>query len=217
MAMAISEIGPKRCSMVARNLLKNALYWPTFLLCIFSIGGASVSLGYQPSDPIHSEYAEIIGFDAMDFSRGPLFVPSAARSEKVGCLNPAQSPRPAPPKVSGEVTASWYGPDHHNKLTASGQGFDMHKNTLAHRTLPLGTKVRLVNPDNGKSAEGVVNDRGPYIKGRNVDVSYAMAQQLGFVEKGVTKLDMETYRLLGKHFTGIDKTYSALFNASGLK
>jgi rare lipoprotein A len=64
----------------------------------------------------------------------------------------------------------------------------MHKNTLAHKTLPLGTKVRLVNPDNGKSAEGVINDRGPYIRGRDVDVSYAMAQQLGFVKKGIAKL-----------------------------
>ncbi|MCK7505205.1 MAG: septal ring lytic transglycosylase RlpA family protein [Desulfobacterales bacterium] len=90
------------------------------------------------------------------------------------------------------MTASWYGPAHHNKLTASGQRFNMHKNTLAHRTLPLGTKVRLFNPYNGKSAEGVVNDRGPYINGRDVDVSYAMAKQLGFVKKGVMKLDMET-------------------------
>jgi rare lipoprotein A len=101
-------------------------------------------------------------------------------------------PLPAPPRVNGAVTASWYGAEHHNKLTASGQKFDMNKNTLAHRTLPLGTKVRLVNPANGKSAEGVVNDRGPYIRGRDVDVSYAMAKQLGFVKKGVTKLDIET-------------------------
>ena len=80
---------------------------------------------------------------------------------------------------------------HHDKLTASGQRFDMHKNTLAHRTLPLGTKVRLINLNNGKSAEGVVNDRGPYIKGRDVDVSYAIAKQLGFVTKGVIKLIIE--------------------------
>ena len=67
----------------------------------------------------------------------------------------------------------------------------MYKNTLAHRTLPLGTKVRLVNLENGKSAEGIVNDRGPYIKGRDVDVSYAIAKQLGFVKKGIVKLDIE--------------------------
>ena len=117
--------------------------------------------------------------------------PNLIRPGQKLIINPAP-PRPAPPKVSGEVTASWYGAEHHNKLTASGQKFDMNKNTLAHKTLPLGTKVRLVNPANGKSAEGVVNDRGPYIRGRDVDVSYAMAKQLGFVRKGVTKLDIET-------------------------
>ena len=106
-------------------------------------------------------------------------------------IHPAPPP-PVRPAVNGEVTASWYGQEHHSKLTASGQKFDMYKNTLAHRTLPLGTKVRLVNPENGKSAEGVVNDRGPFIKGRDVDVSYAMAKQLGFVKKGVIKLDIET-------------------------
>ncbi len=117
--------------------------------------------------------------------------PNLIRPGQKLIINPAP-PQPAPPTVSGEVTASWYGSEHHNKLTASGQKFDMNKNTLAHRTLPLGTKVRLVNPDNGKAAEGVINDRGPYIKGRDVDVSYAMAKQLGFVRKGVTKLDIET-------------------------
>ncbi|MHB9097012.1 MAG: septal ring lytic transglycosylase RlpA family protein [Syntrophales bacterium] len=117
--------------------------------------------------------------------------PNLIRPGQKLIINPAP-PRPAPPTVRGEVTASWYGPGHHNKLTASGQKFDMNKNTLAHKTLPMGTRVRLVNPDNGKSAEGVVNDRGPFIKGRDVDVSYAMAKQLGFVRKGVTKLDIET-------------------------
>ncbi len=117
--------------------------------------------------------------------------PNLIRPGQKLIINPAPPP-PAPPVVSGQVTASWYGSEHHNKLTASGQRFDMNKNTLAHKTLPLGTKVRLVNPDNGKAAEGVINDRGPYIKGRDVDVSYAMAKQLGFVRKGVTKLDIET-------------------------
>ncbi len=67
----------------------------------------------------------------------------------------------------------------------------MHKNTLAHRTLPFGTTVRLVNLDNGKAAEGVVTDRGPFIRGRDLDVSYAMAKQLGFVRKGTVALYME--------------------------
>jgi rare lipoprotein A (peptidoglycan hydrolase) len=87
-----------------------------------------------------------------------------------------------------KVTAGWYGPRHHKNVTANGQRFNMFKNTLAHKTLPFGTMVRLVTLDKKKYAIGVVNDRGPYIKGRDLDVSYALAKQLGFVRKGVVKL-----------------------------
>jgi rare lipoprotein A len=62
---------------------------------------------------------------------------------------------------------------------------------VAHRTLPLGTKVRLVNPENGRAAVGRVADRGPYIRGRDLDVSLALAKKLGFVRKGVTELEIE--------------------------
>ena len=178
--------------MVARNFLGKAIYWPAFFLCIFFIVSVSGSLGYQLADTIYSRYSGIIRLGSIDFSNGPRFVPLVTLPEIVSSFTSSDSPRSGLPSVSEEVTASWYGLYHHDKLTASGQRFDMYKNTLAHRTLPLGTKVRLVNHDNGKSAEGVVNDRGPYIKGRDVDVSYAMAKQLGFVRKGVTKLDIET-------------------------
>jgi rare lipoprotein A len=67
----------------------------------------------------------------------------------------------------------------------------MYKNTLAHKTLPLGKMVRLVNPENGKAAVGKINDRGPFVKGRDVDLSYGLADELGLVEKGVGKLIME--------------------------
>ncbi len=117
--------------------------------------------------------------------------PNLIRPGQKLIINPPPS-KSTPPGLSGEVTASWYGADHQNRLTASGQRFDMNQNTLAHKTLPLGTKVRLVNPENGRFTEGIVNDRGPYIKGRDVDLSYAMAKKLGFVNKGVTKLDIET-------------------------
>ena len=132
------------------------------------------------------------------FLRGPLIDPLVTLPEIVSSFTATQSPRSALPGATGEVTASWYGSYHHDKLTASGQRFDMHKNTLAHRTLPLGTKVRLINRNNGKVAEGVVNDRGPYIKGRDVDVSYAIAEQLGFVTKGVIKLIIEPILVIGE-------------------
>ncbi len=90
-----------------------------------------------------------------------------------------------------KVTASWYGREHQNKITAGGRPFDAHQNTVAHRTLPLGTKVRLINPENGHTAVGKVADRGPYIRGRDLDVSLALAQKLGFVRKGVTELEIQ--------------------------
>jgi len=132
------------------------------------------------------------------FNKDPYQIAKENGLSKPNLIQPGQKliiypspPKAAPTLENGEVTASWYGADHHNKVTASGQRFDMNKNTLAHKSLPFGTKVRLVNPENGKTAEGVVNDRGPYIKGREVDTSYALAKQLGFVRKGVTKLNIE--------------------------
>jgi rare lipoprotein A len=98
---------------------------------------------------------------------------------------------PTEPRPAEKVTASWYGKEHQNKITAGGLPFDANQNTVAHRTLPLGTKVRLVNPENGRAAFGRVADRGPFIRGRDLDVSLALAKKLGFVRKGVTELEIE--------------------------
>jgi rare lipoprotein A len=132
------------------------------------------------------------------FNKAPYQIAKENGLSKPNLIKPGQKLIIYPPPSkepstleTGEVTASWYGAEHHRKVTASGQRFDMNKNTLAHKSLPLGTKVRLVNPENGKTAIGVVNDRGPYIKGRDVDTSYALAKQLGFVRKGITKLNIE--------------------------
>jgi rare lipoprotein A (peptidoglycan hydrolase) len=184
--------------METRNYLKKAMYWLAVFLCILSTGSVSVSIGCKSASIIQWKYEQIIDLENTDYSWEPIFGPLSVRPEKYGYLTLVEAARPASLNMSGEVTTSWYGEAHHNKITASGQRFDMHKNTLAHRTLPLGTKVRLVNPENGKSIEGFVNDRGPYIKGRDVDVSYAMAKQLGFVRKGVTKLYMETIQVVAE-------------------
>ena len=98
---------------------------------------------------------------------------------------------PTEARPAKKVTACWYGMEHQNKITAGGHPFDAYKNTVAHRTLPLGTKVRLVNPENGRTAVGRVTDRGPFIRGRDLDVSLALAKKLGFVRKGVTELEIE--------------------------
>jgi LysM repeat protein len=119
----------------------------------------------------------------------------ASEQPKAATLTSEQTKAAAPvteqTKARVDMTASWYGAEHHNKLTASGQRFDMHKNTLAHKSLPFGTKVKLFNPENGNVAEGIVNDRGPFAKGRDLDVSYSLAKMLGFEKKGVTRLSVE--------------------------
>jgi peptidoglycan lytic transglycosylase len=175
---------------MAMHFLKKTACGTAVSLCLLSIGNTSMSFDHQPASTIHNEEMDIVGMEATDLLGGLLISPSAARPEKIECLTPVKVPRPTPSKAR-KVTAGWYGPGHQNKRTANGQRFNMHKNTLAHRTLPFGTRIRLVNPENGKSAEGVVNDRGPYRRGRDLDVSYAMAKQLGFVKNGTVTLYME--------------------------
>lgn len=94
------------------------------------------------------------------------------------------------PASSEEVVASWYGKEYHGKPMANGVPFNMHKATIAHRTLPLGTRVELVNPSTGARVMAEVTDRGPFIKGRDVDLSYALARRLSVLDKGVGKLKM---------------------------
>jgi rare lipoprotein A len=88
------------------------------------------------------------------------------------------------------VTASWYGKTHHGKQMANGKKFDMNAATLAHRFLPFGTRVELENPETGQVVKATVTDRGPFVAGRDVDLSYGVAKKLSVVEKGVSKLQM---------------------------
>jgi rare lipoprotein A len=87
--------------------------------------------------------------------------------------------------------ASWYGAKHHGKRTANGEIFDQRKFTAAHRTLPWGSIVRVTNLENGKSVEVRINDRGPFTKGRVIDLSRAAARALDMVESGVSPVRME--------------------------
>ena len=88
------------------------------------------------------------------------------------------------------VVTSWYGANHQGKTMANGRPFNMYADTAAHRTLPFGTKLDLTNPANGRQATVEVTDRGPFIRGRNLDVSYGVAKKLGMVDAGVAKLRM---------------------------
>lgn len=84
----------------------------------------------------------------------------------------------------GTGTASFYGKRFHGRRTASGEAFDMHAHTAAHRTLPFGTLVRVTNPRNGKFVVVRINDRGPFSRGRVIDLSRAAAEELGMINRG---------------------------------
>jgi rare lipoprotein A len=100
----------------------------------------------------------------------------------------APPPKPAPRQIG---RASWYGPYHHGRKTANGEIYDMNALTAAHRTLPLGTRVRVTNLQNGRTVVVRLNDRGPYIDGRIIDLSRKAAQVLGMVEKGLAEVSIE--------------------------
>jgi len=87
--------------------------------------------------------------------------------------------------------SSWYGKELHGRPTASGELFDMYDFTAAHRTFPMGSIVLIRNLENGKKRLVRINDRGPYVEGRVIDVSYATALELGFAEKGVAHVEVE--------------------------
>jgi len=88
-------------------------------------------------------------------------------------------------------TASWYGPGFHSRTTANGETFDMHALTAAHPTLPLHSTVRVTNLDNQRSVTVRVNDRGPYVGNRVIDVSAKTARTLGFYDRGLARVKVE--------------------------
>jgi rare lipoprotein A len=98
--------------------------------------------------------------------------------------------RPSPPRpvrARGDL-ASWYGAWHHGRLTASGEAFDMEALTAAHPSFPLGTCLQVVHLANGRQVFVRVNDRGPYIPGRTIDLSYHAAELLDMVDDGVARV-----------------------------
>jgi rare lipoprotein A len=102
------------------------------------------------------------------------------------------------PRVSqagGETgIASWYGQEFHGRPTSSREVFDMNDMTAAHRTLPFGTYVMVTNLGNDRSAIVRINDRGPFVRGRIIDLSYAAARVLGIVGPGTARVRLETLR-----------------------
>jgi rare lipoprotein A len=105
---------------------------------------------------------------------------------------------PAPPPVVGGVqlgVASWYGPGFHGNRTANGEIYDQYELTAAHPSLPLGTRAVVTNLSNGRAVEVRINDRGPFVDGRAIDLSYAAARTIGMIGPGTARVRID---VLGK-------------------
>jgi peptidoglycan lytic transglycosylase len=123
----------------------------------------------------------------------------------IGCLTPlppVPAPRPAPivaqptPRpppaqpAFTEAKASWYGPRFAGRKTSTGERYNPNALTAASKTLPIGSVVRVTNPDNGRSVNVRINDRGPFTPGRSLDLSRRAARKLGIIRKGVARVNL---------------------------
>lgn len=100
----------------------------------------------------------------------------------------------------GYMTASWYGPHFHGRKTANGEIYDQMAFTAAHKGLKFGTLLKITNPRNDQSVIVRINDRGPYIGGRQLDLSKAAALQLGMMKRGILKVKVDELSLKGVNF-----------------
>ena len=126
----------------------------------------------------------------------PIEIPSTVEGDSPSETNEtpplARIPGPSQQTKTRETgLGSWYGPKFHGKRTASGEVFNQERFTAAHRSLPWGTRVKVTNLANGKSVDVRINDRGPFGKGRIIDVSRAAAKALDMVGRGVTTVQVE--------------------------
>ncbi len=125
---------------------------------------------------------------------GPSSLEAATVTKRVVTTAQVKTQKPTNPKPYQIGTASWYGEYFQGKETASGEPYDMNDFTAAHTTLPLGTYVRVTNLSNGRAVILRINDRGPYVDNRIIDVSYNAARALGFKDRGVQKVRLDVYR-----------------------
>lgn len=131
----------------------------------------------------------------------PATLPQPVAQPPVAAQPPAAIAQPAPPQqplaakpfFTQTGLASFYGPAHDGKTTASGQSFDHRDFTAAHRTLAFGTVVRVTDLANGRTVTVRITDRGPHIKSRIVDISLAAAREIGMQSKGITRVRLEAF------------------------
>lgn len=145
----------------------------------------------------------------------PTKLPTADQPRAAEVLSTELSSTVAPPIVPVLVyretgTASWYGREFHGRPTASGETFDMYGLSAAHRTIPLGTLIRVTNLNNSKSITARVNDRGPFVSSRVIELSFGAAREIGFASQGTAPVKIETFGTASN--SGVFTVQAAMFS-----
>lgn len=175
------------------RLIKLAQVFLTFV-ALFALTGCGKV--YLPSLPIPSPTRDHIASsspkDTRYGGRHEVRAPhDATRARPYTVLGKTYHPYASADGFVEEGLASWYGHDFHGKKTANGERYNMYGVSAAHKLLPLDTKVRVTNLENGRQVVLRVNDRGPFVGDRIIDLSYGAAKKLGTVEKGVARVRVE--------------------------
>ncbi len=144
------------------------------------------SAGCSNSHVITPKSARMQGSDGKVSSAGKL----KGTQKPYHVHNKTYYPLPSAKGYRESGIASWYGPDFHGRQTSSGERYDMHAETAAHKTLPMGTMLLVKNRENGKKTVVRVNDRGPFVKNRIIDLSYESAKKLGILDRGTARVEI---------------------------
>lgn len=145
----------------------------------------------QPAtqDAFSAQFADVLTLLGPNMVDLDLVLPDTAVD--LGTFKPPREVRPNVLRTLGAGVASYYGRRFHGRLTANGERFDMNAMTAAHKTLPFGTRVRVTNPRNGRSVTVRINDRGPFIKGRTIDLSRGAAERIGMITSGHARVQLD--------------------------
>jgi rare lipoprotein A len=199
MSPTASRHGRLPLKRAVRKLREKALFYRRLaVFAAFFVFALSAALAYTALDA-PSETAVLIGEGqaglitaAAVTERPELSDPLAAGDVEGEQESLPPPPAPAGPgAAAGEGPASFYGSEFAGSRTASGERFDPGQLTAAHRSLPLGSRVRVTNTRNGRSVVVRINDRGPFHGNRIIDVSHAAARELGFVQRGTAPVRLE--------------------------
>ncbi len=151
-----------------------------------------------PAQPFADQFRDVVEPLGTTYQNADLNIPPDA-VDLDSFEPPIELPPPPPPEPrSGRVirsmgtgVASYYGRRFHGRLTANGERFNMNAMTAAHKTLPFGTRVRVTNPRNGRSVTVRINDRGPFIRGREIDLSRGAAERIGMIASGHARVRLD--------------------------